>query len=256
MSSPLDAYLKRLRDPQWIPHISSYCDNRCAQCAFSKRCWTYALHQEIDSGGMDDANAVAEEPAGTTDLQPERGSLDADDERDDQRRQEKINNDPLVRRVREYAHDLHDVLRSLLESEAAGFPADVRAAVEDAYSLGLTIGAKTHRAVSSFEDEKDEQIEDDLVQNDANGSAKVARLAIVQTLEAWEVISRHAALDPALVAYLVDCLKALGRELDARFPHAMAFVRPGFDEEIPGLVRPWSIAPEEDEDEEDRAGAP
>jgi hypothetical protein len=34
-----------------------------------------------------------------------------------------------------------------------------------------------------------------------------------------------------------------------RFPLAMAFVRPGFDEEIPGLVRPWSITPDDDDDD-------
>jgi hypothetical protein len=34
----------------------------------------------------------------------------------------------------------------------------------------------------------------------------------------------------------------------------MAFVRPGFDEEVPGIVRPWDLDPHEDENEEEDEG--
>jgi hypothetical protein len=58
-------------------------------------------------------------------------------------------------------------------------------------------------------------------------------------------------LDPGLVKYLLDELTTLASELRRRFPFAMAFVRPGFDEEIPGVVRPWSVNPAEEDDEDE-----
>src|SRR5438552_11959402 len=50
MSSSLDNFLRRLRDPRWIPHISDYCDARCDRCAFTQRCWSYAVRQHAEGG--------------------------------------------------------------------------------------------------------------------------------------------------------------------------------------------------------------
>src|ERR1043165_8202593 len=48
MSYAFHRFLRRIRDPRWIPHISSYCDGRCNRCTFTERCWSYAQrrHEE------------------------------------------------------------------------------------------------------------------------------------------------------------------------------------------------------------------
>src|SRR4029450_12695254 len=42
-------FLRQIRDPRWIPHISSYCDSRCHRCAFRERCWSYAFRDDPDA---------------------------------------------------------------------------------------------------------------------------------------------------------------------------------------------------------------
>ena len=87
--------------------------------------------------------------------------------------------------------------------------------------------------------------------SDANGSAKVARLAVAQSLAAWKIVEPAGLIDGGLAEYLRGSLERIESELAERFPLAMAFVRPGFDEEIPGIVRPWSIMPDDDDEEDD-----
>ena len=265
MSSSLDLFLRRLRDPRWIPNISDYCDHRCERCAFTERCWSYALrrHQE----GEPDPDVPPQEEKDEPDTPRIPGwaerhgidlnepTMDATDTKAYEQLEERIHNDPLGKRAEEYGMDVWNVMRSLVPAERnAGFGgaapgSDLSNAVEDVWGLALTIGAKTHRAISSFEHNKEAEFETDAVQTDANGSAKVARLAITRSLAAWKIVEPAGLIDAGLAEYLRETLGRIESELTERFPLAMAFVRPGFDEEIPGLVRPWSIMPdEEDED--------
>jgi hypothetical protein len=272
MSSSLDLFLRRLRDPRWIPHISDYCDHRCERCAFSTRCWTYALRQHEESP---DAEPQPDEPneeemketvAARMESWAERHGIDLNDITMDasetkayEELEQRIHNDPLGKRARHYDRDVWEVLQKMAPAERDGGwggaapGSELSNAIGDVWGLALVIGAKTNRAISSFEHNKDRNFEVDPIQSDANGSAKVARLAIAESLAAWEVVQSAGLLDGGLISYLTVNLKQLEAELAERFPHAMAFVRPGFDEEIPGIVRPWSIMPDEDdeEDEED-----
>jgi hypothetical protein len=273
MSSSFDLFLRRLRDPRWIPHISSYCDGRCRRCSFTERCWSYALREHIDNKATVPPGAASQDELEAADRSepdppPIQGwaerqgidlndlEIDAGDIKSFEQLQAKVDTDPFVIHVHDYGADVWKVMQPLLQAQDASpttggaLHKSVAEAVEDLWGLALTIGAKTHRAVSSAEYEKEEQIETDAVQNDANGSAKVAQLAIVQSLAAYEIVQGAGLIDAGLVEFLVANLKQIEMQLATRFPLAMAFVRPGFDEHIPGIVRPWSIMPEE-EDEED-----
>jgi hypothetical protein len=69
------------------------------------------------------------------------------------------------------------------------------------------------------------------LQSDANGSAKVARLLVSESRAAWRVLMEvgRAAAD-GVPAALVRLLDELDAQLAARFPRAMDFIRPGFDD--------------------------
>ena len=69
---------------------------------------------------------------------------------------------------------------------------------------------------------------DDPIQNDWNGSAKVALISIERSEHAWQTIADATGEDTpsALAGQLRDLL----RLVDAEFPAARQFVRPGFDE--------------------------
>lgn len=70
----------------------------------------------------------------------------------------------------------------------------------------------------------------DAAKHDADGSAKVALIGIDRSIEAWGRLRKHL---PDQADALIDTLASLDRlrrEVQARFPDARAFKRPGFDE--------------------------
>ena len=188
--------------------------------------------------------------------------MDASETRAYEQLEARIKNDPLGKRAGSYGLDVWQVVQTMAPAERdggwGGAPArsELSNALGDVWGLALVIGAKTHRAISSLEYNRHEDFgfETDSIQSDANGSAKVARLAVTESLAAWAIVQSAGLLDAWLVSYLTDNLKQIEAELTERFPLAMAFVRPGFDEEIPGIVRPWSIMPAEDAEEDDEDG--
>lgn len=95
----------------------------------------------------------------------------------------------------------------------------------------ILIGAKLHRALHGRDDYRSgERFGDDHpVQNDWNGSAKVALISIERSEAAWRLVASCAPGDtPSMMA---DHLAQLLRDVEREFPHARRFVRPGFDEE-------------------------
>jgi hypothetical protein len=86
--------------------------------------------------------------------------------------------------------------------------------------------------------------DEDPVQNDWNGSAKVARLAIADSIAAWDVlfIAGETPYDAPIRQRRRE-LEEMDDEIARRFPQAMAFVRPGFDEPEVASVTLTSAAP-------------
>jgi hypothetical protein len=63
---------------------------------------------------------------------------------------------------------------------------------------------------------------------DANGSAKVALLGIERSVAAWATLQRHFP-DHEDIVLALGTLKRLLRYVEAAFPNARSFRRPGFD---------------------------
>ena len=74
-------------------------------------------------------------------------------------------------------------------------------------------------------------VDEDPIQNDCNGSAKVARLAIAESQRAWDTLLFVGQAPPdARLRQTRQLLDRRDEGLARRFPHAADFVRPGFDE--------------------------
>jgi hypothetical protein len=91
----------------------------------------------------------------------------------------------------------------------------------------LLLGAKIHRALLTMGDE------DDDLQSDANGSAKVALLLMDRLQDAWKALA-DGPIGSDAEPFLAD-LSWLSAEVRRVRPRAELFVRPGFDE--PGAVK-------------------
>jgi hypothetical protein len=91
------------------------------------------------------------------------------------------------------------------------------------------LAAKLHRALTGRDEcLNDGDGDDHPVQNDWNGSAKVASISIERSAEAWRLIA--AVTGDEAAAALADSLVKLRDAVRRAFPDAQSFIRPGFDE--------------------------
>jgi len=134
--------------------------------------------------------------------------------------------DPLVLRAKEYASGSLRVLQALRPRLARNGDEVACDAADRLEETCITVASKIHRAVSSALEAADAVDP----QSDANGSAKVALLLIDESRSAWRELMRPGrAVGNGTPARYVATLDLLEVGLHKRFPHALEFVRPGFD---------------------------
>ena len=93
----------------------------------------------------------------------------------------------------------------------------------------------------SDEAEDDEDVDYDAVlarsaKIDSHGSAKIALVAIARSTAAWRSLQISLPEKSATIQPILVSLDQLRRSLEARFPRAYEFIRPGFDEIITDFV--------------------
>lgn len=145
-------------------------------------------------------------------------------EREEETRRPRIDDTPMMK----MAHAIAVVSHRWFASRSAA----VRAVADDVLREALDIaqwdstfvGAKLARALRG----RDDDMDDDPVQNDWNGSAKVAVISLERSEAAWQVIAQSTG--DAASAVLAGQVADLRREVEHAFPHARSFIRPGFDE--------------------------
>ena len=76
----------------------------------------------------------------------------------------------------------------------------------------------------------------DHVQEDGNGSAKIALIAIDRSMAAWHAMEMCLPGKSDSIAPIVADLERLRWLLEEEFPDARGFMRPGFDEAHTELV--------------------
>ncbi len=248
MDQDLEELVARASDPRWIPAIYNYCDRRCARCRFNDRCFAFneearegnAPEDIVDvvSGSLDRTlrlvRAYAESEAIDLDAITETVTTEEVPLRDT------VYEDPLVVAAREYAIESGKLLDALETQLAIRAKVDVRDAVDSLQWLSTMIAPKICRALTGLIDPLSPA--EHPTQNDAHGSAKIARLMIGDSLTAWRVVNEFGRAAPdSPTRALAAMLEQIDQELGERIPRAMEFVRPGFDEPVPGTVRPWSL---------------
>ena len=256
--------LKRMaEDPNYIPGIYNYCNRWCERCPFTARCMNFAMGEEYfpDQEARDINNAafwdqmheMFEATLGLIREMAEEAGLDLDalevDEEwaaHEEQMQEDARNHPLARAAEAYteqaiawyegAHDLfqekEDALnRTVRLGLAEARPEEEAAAILDAVEVihwyQYQIHVKILRALHGDMEEPLEILAG--MPRDADGSAKVALIGIDHSIAAWRTLWTHFPdQEDAFLPILVH-LERLRRNLEAAFPDARAFFRPGFD---------------------------
>jgi len=108
-------------------------------------------------------------------------------------------------------------------------PAQLLEALEIVEWDCLLIPVKLRRALHGLDEvARGEDLDDDFVRDDANGTAKLSLLCIDRSDTAWRVIAAWS--DNEFAAIFAEQLAQLRIEIEQAFPNARCFIRPGLDE--------------------------
>jgi len=249
-------------DPRFIPGIYNYCDRWCERCAFTSRCMNYALsEEEFDSPESRDIDNQAFWDklhgifAGTLEMVREKAQemgidLDAIDLHEAAEQSERVHKaareQPYSREAMKYIkmvddwfksnegllEDKSDELQTLAEAGIPGTnPADEALSIRDCLEVirwyQHQIYVKLCRAAGGMIRSMIEEIE--CLQEDADGSAKVAILGIERSIASWAALLPHLPDQEPSILRLLAMLRRLLQQAETAFPHARALLRPGFD---------------------------
>lgn len=262
------AQLDRLAaDKNLIAGIYNYCDRWCERCPQTARCLNFKMRQarEVRRGGRkrshdlknqefwDELTKVfaltmhlvrREAKKLGVDLEsPEVMAAAEAEERSRQRRAAREGSGlhraatAYWKSGRELLDRLPDELRATEEAlntqlrlgagDPCGTEAEIRDAIEVAQWYLYFIDAKLSRAVAGRVNEAVEG--DEGFPSDADGSAKVALIAIDRSMAAWARLRGHLDGEADGILDLLVQLERLRRAAEREFPRARAFRRPGFD---------------------------
>jgi hypothetical protein len=229
----------------YIDFISSYCDRWCERCPFTTRCSSYAVQMatamcdgdleaaiELAVGApppRNDAETRAREAflEQLCDYEPTEADV-ARVKQEEAERHERIDESPIATRAEIASLLVHRWLADRHVQTSASPNADLVEALEIASRDGFFIHVKLLRALRGRDRMMHgDDFEDHPIQNDWNGSAKVALISIVRSLNAWDVIAR--ATDDPDARHIEEVLRQLQHDVDRHFPDAWHFIRPGFD---------------------------
>jgi hypothetical protein len=227
-----------------IDFISAYCDRWCERCAYTTRCSAFLAEAAIAMCG--DAEAGLELALGTPHPvgreQTSRAIADwladleniemtpaeqAEFDRQERERETRIADTSIMKVARPFGLLSHRWLMARHDQLMAAADPVLREALEIAGHDALLISAKLYRALSGRDRLSDDE-HGHPIQNDWNGSAKVALISLERSEAAWRTIAA-ATTDPTPMTF-ADQLRDLRREVEDAFPHARSFVRPGVDE--------------------------
>jgi hypothetical protein len=239
-------------DDPVIFSIFNYCDRRCERCSFTGRCGLFKdlrRHEDQRAGGgpFEQVRDKFQEVFQLLEQWCEREGIDLDEiqrEANDEqavaeaaRRDEIIRADPLHDLAWTYMKAAYKVVEELSATRQAGaWSREMSEAVDTIAWHSTLISSKTYRALSGYAERHEfAALEDDPIQADWNGSAKVARLIVAESKDACFVVLRSSeAVSDSPVKALVALLDQIDAGLADRFPRSMEFMRPGFDE-------PWLV---------------
>ena len=247
---------KMSENPDFIPGIYNYCDRWCERCAFTSRCMNFAMEQEFFQGqqDLDLRNAefwqsISEILEATADLLHDLArdkGIDLDkvmegiDPEQEYARKMTENHicTILARKYFKMADDCLEHAGTPQECSPVEIPGtrsmnplpEIQDAKEIISWYQTLIQVKIMRALQGkAESEETDQGNKD---RDADGSAKVALIGIDRSLAAWRIL--HERLQQGLedIREIMLLLERLRRKVEAVFPGARSFVRPGFDEDL------------------------
>ncbi|MBK8055506.1 MAG: hypothetical protein IPK35_20095 [Saprospiraceae bacterium] len=248
-----------------IPFIHNYCDRWCEKCRFVQQCAVGLeetrmtedqknINKEAFWSNISDqftkAKTLLEKYIAENDIaKNEFGNQEV--EHKHQKKKKRVTDDIIAQLSKSYITiadkiDLTDLFKfyktELEKNMSIGIISQVsfmdelqkiKDSIDTINWFKYFIHVKLVRAISSREDND----ENDL-QSDHNGSAKIVLLAIESSIGAWHSLYDVAEDRKEVILDVMALLSKLRRLTNETFPEAMQFVRPGFDD---GWEAIWEV---------------
>ena len=230
----------------YIDFISAYCDSWCERCAFTDRCSHFAVTsaEAMCDGDLEAAIELAIGQARVPGAAAQKNIEERMAERLDgyeepsEKELEEIGREIDARRERirrhvlaETSYDYSVAARRWLETHDRA-DVDSDAAAREPFEVIrwdlFLIHVKTMRALDGRDEDPKGRFWRSRVQNDWNGSAKVALISIDRSERAWRSVAAAGGDEGA--GALAEMLARLRDDMHREFPRAMKFRRPGFDD--------------------------
>ena len=243
-----DRLKKLAKEKRFILGVYNYCDRWCERCPLTSRCLTFSISEEefSDPKSQDIRNEafwnkLSSILGETLKLLKESAKewgvdLETLDTTDDtgaiKAKEIAAENHLLSRAARRYSQWVEDWFS---EKETLFF--ETAAAAREGVGLEETlevirwyqyfICAKLMRAVRGQAEEEEEGCDE--FPSDADGSAKIALIAIDRSIAAWAAIRQYITDSAEGVIDIIAFLDSLRQAAEKAFPSARSFIRPGFD---------------------------
>ena len=233
-------------EEEFISGIHNYCDRWCERCAFTARCRVAEAESEMTDEERDIeneafwrnlSNIFAEAKTMIAEKAQEFGIKiePISDEKftlHKQRERQTIGAEDLTKLAETYWKTTRKTLEakedwlifSALDEDAQNEMLEIISWYQ------FFISAKIQRGfhgILDFDGNEDENELNDS-QSDANGSVKIALIAVERSIMAWTnlmTVENSAPIQP-----LISLLENIKQTAEKKFPNAKDFVRPGFDE--------------------------
>lgn len=257
-----DELLKLAGNPKFISGIYNYCDRWCERCSFASRCLNYAMGEKDsesdESSDMDNEkfwDKISENFKLAMELlqdEVERLGINIDSEevqeitKKEELLFDSIQKHEIIIIAKNYAelvtnffeenekqfHTKEEEINTKIELDLPNAkPFDDYYEINDVVEVirwyQYQISIKLTRAFSS---KLEDLVEEDPIQNDSNGSAKVAVIGIERSISAWVKLMKHFSEKEDDILKILIRLNELRIKTEKEFPDTKLFIRPGFDE--------------------------
>ncbi|MBN2173676.1 MAG: hypothetical protein JW731_06075 [Bacteroidales bacterium] len=260
---------KMARNPNQIAGIYNYCDGWCKRCPFTSRCLTFAMEQEDplkndlkanDIENKEFWDRIGENFRLTLEMlydDANRLSIDLNAIPEDtelnkmlEDRHDAARNHPLTKKATQYMHMVDDWFKGskgiftlkadelqkkmvieLINKDPVKDLESIQEAVDIIKWYFMQIGVKLSRAFSGrYMDEVEGWNLDGEFPRDSDGSAKVSLIGIDRSISAWGSMLKQLPDEENQILDMLVFLEKLRKQIEAEFPDARAFKRPGFDD--------------------------
>lgn len=247
---------------RFIPGIFNYCDRWCEKCPFTSRCSVYAMEEKDGSRNKvvhDLENKMFWEKLGdmmkltlelVVDMAEEQGidldNLDYETAKEENKELEETASKHLLSELSlEYADKnrnwfelnkpaIEEKENEIIKRTELNIPSEKAEAellrlsdyIEVIRWYTFQIHIKIKRAL--MHGDPDPEYED-LIQNDQNGSAKIALIGVKRSIAAWVGMLKEFPGQEDEILNLLVLLEKLRNGINKTFPDVMKFNRPGFD---------------------------